>query len=76
MTKSPYWVTEAYSLGYWLKDYGFFPKKWALYNYMDHGMTFFDTIPAHEIENNAPFIFKFSPRLVEEYKKVSKTMPV
>ena len=59
------------SLGYWLKDYGYYPQNWPLYTYMDHGMTFFDKIPPHEINNSAPLLFKFSPRLVLEYKKVS-----
>ena len=72
MAESPFWVNEVYSLGYWLKDYAYYPKHWTLYNYMDHGNTFSDTIPTDEKENNAPFIFKFSPRLVAEYKTVSK----
>ena len=69
---SPFWVNNVYSLGYWLKDYGYYPKNWPLCNYIDHGVTLFDTIPPHETENDAPLIFKFSPRLVKEYKKVSK----
>jgi FkbM family methyltransferase len=71
MGKSPFFVNEVYSLGYWLKDYGYYPKSWPLYCYMDHGMTFFDSIPSHEIENDAPLIFKFSPRLIEKFQKIS-----
>ncbi len=65
----PYVVNISYSLGHWLKDYGYYPKHMPLFTYMDHGMTLFDNIPPHEIKNDAPLIFKFSPRLVETYKK-------
>ena len=71
MSKSPFWVNESYSLGYWLKKYGYYPANWPLYTYMDHGMTLFDTIFPHELETEAPLIFKFSPRLVKEYKRIS-----
>ena len=67
--KSPFWVTEVYGLGYWLKDYGYYPKRFPLFCYMDHGNSLFDTIPAHEKENDAPLVFKFSPRLVEAFKQ-------
>jgi len=70
--KSPYWVNESYSLGYWLKNYGYYPANWPLYTYMDHGMSANDVIYPHELETDAPLIFKFSPRLVKEYKKFSK----
>lgn len=69
--QSPFIVNEAYGLGYWLKDYGYYPKSLPLFTYMDHGVSFEDTIPPHEKENDAPLIFKFSQRSVEEYKKVS-----
>lgn len=70
--KSPYWVNESYSLGYWLKNYGYYPEHWPLYTYMDHGTAPNDTIQAHELETNAPLIFKFSPRMVKAYKKISR----
>ncbi|HMD01140.1 MAG TPA: hypothetical protein VKH37_13350, partial [Ferruginibacter sp.] len=69
---SPFWVNNVYALGYWLKDYARYPKSWPLCTYMDHGMTLVDTIPEHELNNNAPLIFKFSPRHIDTYKKVSK----
>ena len=70
--KSPYWVNETYSLGHWLKDYGYYPGHWPLYTYMDHGMSVTDLIYPHELETEAPLIFKFSPRMVKMYKKISK----
>jgi FkbM family methyltransferase len=70
--ESPFPINDLYSLGYWLKDYGYYPQHWPLFTYMDHGMTFFESIPPHEKENTAPIIFKFSPRLVEAYRKVCK----
>lgn len=75
VSKFPYWVNDVYSLGYWLKDYAYYPKELPLFTYMDHGMTLFDKIPLHEINNDAPLIFKFSPRLTETYKQNS-TKPV
>ncbi len=72
MQKSPFFVNTVYSLGYWLKDYGYYPKNWPLYTYMDHGVALYDKIPPHEINNNAPIIFKFSVRQTEAYKKASK----
>jgi FkbM family methyltransferase len=71
MVPFPFVVNGTYSLGKWLKEYGYYPDSLPLCTYMDHGMTFFDKIPDHELENDAPLIFKFSPRLVEIYKKVS-----
>jgi FkbM family methyltransferase len=71
MVPFPFVVNGTYSLGHWLKDYGYYPKSLPLCTYMDHGMTFFDKIPHHELENDAPLIFKFSPRLVDIYKKSS-----
>lgn len=68
----PFIVNETYSLGYWLKHYGHYPASLPLCTYMDHGMTLFDKIPPHELENDAPLIFKFSPRLVDIYKSQSK----
>jgi FkbM family methyltransferase len=67
----PFIVNHCYSLGYWLKDYGNYSKNLPLCTYMDHGMTLFDKIPEHELVNDAPLIFKFSPRSVETYKKQS-----
>lgn len=69
---SGYWVNNVYGLGVWLKDYGYYPSALPLCNYMDHGMTLSDQISSHEIDNDAPLIFKFSPRHIPEYKKVSK----
>jgi FkbM family methyltransferase len=54
-----------------LKDYGYYPKSWPLFSYMDHGLTLFDKIPDHELTTDAPVIFKFSPRLVEIFKTKS-----
>jgi len=68
----PFIVNQSYSLGYWLKEYGKYSQNLPLCTYMDHGMTLFDKIPEHEVENDAPLIFKFSPRSVEMYKRQSR----
>tara|TARA_B100000963_G_scaffold335460_1_gene329598 strand:+ start:2031 stop:2906 length:876 start_codon:yes stop_codon:yes gene_type:complete len=70
--KSPFWVNEVYSLGFWLKKYSFYPSKLPLCNYLDHGVSLSDKIHKHEIKNNAPVIFKYSPFSVLNYKKVSQ----
>jgi hypothetical protein len=69
--KSPYWVNNIYGLGYWLKDYGYFPKNWSLQCYMDHGALIDDVVYPHEIENMAPVMFRFSPRAVINFKNAS-----
>jgi hypothetical protein len=69
--KSPFSPTEVYGLGYWLKDYGYYPKRMPLYVWMDHGMVLHDDLFPNELETEAPLVFKFSPRLVQAYKKVS-----
>ncbi|MEP7171086.1 MAG: hypothetical protein ABI855_17090 [Bacteroidota bacterium] len=68
---SPYVPSNIYGFGKHLKEYGFFPDSLPLCIYMDHGITFADKIPPHEINNDAPCMFKFSPRLVKIYKSVS-----
>ncbi|MET0394927.1 MAG: hypothetical protein ABW019_17415 [Chitinophagaceae bacterium] len=70
--KSPFFINEVYGLGYWLKDYAYYPKSWPLFTFMDHGMALSDRITPHEVENPAPLIFKFSPRAVKLYKKESR----
>lgn len=70
--KFPYGINSVYGLSRWLKDYGYYPKSFPLFVYMDHGMSLYDRIHPHEINNDAPLIFKFSPRLVEAYKRQSK----
>ena len=70
--KSPFFINEVYGLGYWLKDYAYYPKSWPLFTFMDHGMALSDRVTPHEIENNAPLIFKFSPRTVALYRKASR----
>ncbi|MEO5571433.1 MAG: hypothetical protein ABIT08_10635, partial [Bacteroidia bacterium] len=68
---SPYVTSNIYGFGKHLKEYGFFPDSLPICIYMDHGITFADKIPPHEINNDAPCMFKFSPRLVKIYKSVS-----
>jgi hypothetical protein len=55
--KSPFWVTEVYGLGRCLKAYAFYPEKFPLFCYMDHGVTLFDSIPSHEKENDCTSYF-------------------
>lgn len=66
----PYGINKVYGLGYWLKDYAYYPQGLPLFIYMDHGMVLSDKIYSHEINNDAPLIFKFSPRLVNIYRKI------
>jgi len=71
MITSPSYVNRVYSIVYWLKDYAFYPKKFPLCSYVEHGISFYDKIFKEETENDAPLILKYSPRLIDLYKKES-----
>jgi FkbM family methyltransferase len=70
MLMSPFGVNEMYSLGYWLKDYGYYPRCWPLFTFMEHGNGADDDI-AYEIESEAPIIFRYPLRHIEQHKKIS-----
>jgi FkbM family methyltransferase len=67
--KSPFWVNEVYSLGYWLKDYGYYPKSWPLFSFMDHGTDTDYNIHPFDVNNDAPMHFVYSPGRLEKFKK-------
>jgi hypothetical protein len=70
--QSPYYPSNIYSLGYWLKKYAFYPSRLPLFIWMDHGMSLMDTVGNDELTTTAPLVLKFSPRLVATYRKASE----
>lgn len=66
-----FWAPEVYGFGKEIRRYGFFPGSWPLNIYMSHGITMFEEPLRDELENAAPVMFYFSPRLVDAFKKVS-----
>ena len=67
-----YWTSEVYGFGSVLRKFGFYPRFLPLNIYFSHGVTTHNKPAPHELNNKAPFMLYFSPRLVDEYKKVSK----
>src|SRR5688500_7270997 len=71
-TKSAiFWPAEVYGFGRIIREFGFYPNSWPLYIYLSHGLTMHETPAPHELDNAAPVMFYFSPRLVEQFNKVS-----
>jgi hypothetical protein len=65
------WVAEVYGFGTMLRKYGCYPDGLPLNIYFSHGITMSNKPGLNEIENNAPFMLYFTPRLRDEYRKIS-----
>ena len=67
------WTIMVYSLGKYIKEYGFCPSFLPILIYTDHGPNLTTNVVApHELINNCPVQFYHNHRLVEEFKKLSK----
>ena len=62
MFGSPYWTSEIYGFGKYIRKYGYYPSWLPLYIYTDHGVGRID--PAiHELESSAPaLLYVLDPR--------------
>jgi hypothetical protein len=69
---SGYWTSEIYGFGKYIREYGYYPKWMPLKIFTDHGPAQNDFPIAHELESDSPTQFYHSPRIVAEWKKVSK----
>lgn len=72
LLRSPYPVSNIYGLGKYIKKYGFYPNRLPLCVYTDHGVALSETIPPHELDNDAPYMLKHSPYLVKVFRNISK----
>jgi hypothetical protein len=69
---SPYWTAEIYSLGKYIRKYGYYPSFLPLCIYTDHGAGIIGCPPyEHELNSDAPCQFYHAPKAVEEWRKVS-----
>ncbi|WP_163339199.1 hypothetical protein [Desulfopila sp. IMCC35008] len=67
-----YWVSEVYSIGRLIRDYGFYPQFLPLYVYSNHGVTFDykdNGIPEHERNNDAFCMFCYDNDNTKYYRK-------
>jgi len=67
-----FWTSEIYGFGKVLRKMGFYPDFLPLSIYFSHGVTMYEKPAPHELDNAAPVMIYFSPRLVAEYRKISK----
>lgn len=69
----PYWTTKVYSLGKYLREYGYYPSWLPLCVYIDHGVVCSEQKPfKHELESDAPVQLVHAPRSKIEWEKHSK----
>lgn len=66
-----HWVSEIYGFGAVIRTFGYYPSSWPLNIYLAHGITVDEKPAAHELNNFAPVMLYFSPRLVDAFKRVS-----
>lgn len=69
--KKLFWTSEVYGFGPVIRKYGFFPRFLPLNIYLAHGITMFSEPAKHELENDAPVMLYFAPRLVEAFRNIS-----
>lgn len=69
--KGGYWTAEIYGFGPIIRKYGFYPKMFPLNIYFAHGITLHEKPARHELNNKAPVMLYFSPRLVNAFNRIS-----
>lgn len=65
----PYWPSEIYGFGKWIREYCGYPRFLPLCIYTDHGPPILDVPLRQEIESGAPYQFCHSPTLVQKWRK-------
>jgi len=68
----PYWTSEIYGFGKWIRKYAFYPKSLPLCIYTDHGVSLSEQTAKHELESDAPTLFFHWDVKVKEFRKNSK----
>ncbi|MDL2226369.1 hypothetical protein LJB86_01775 [Deltaproteobacteria bacterium OttesenSCG-928-M10] len=69
--QTPYWTSEHYSIGSFLREYAGYPSWLPLYVYAQHGATNDPQIARHEIENDAEAMLVFNREALNNFKAVS-----
>ncbi len=69
---APYWTSEIYGFGKYIREYGYYPSLLPLCIYSDHGVGNFHEPQPHEINSDSPIQFYHSPQQVMKWKKYSK----
>ena len=68
----PYWTAEIYSLGKYIREYGYYSRFLPLCIYTDHGAGRINPPYEHELKSDAPSQFYHSLESVEEWGKKSQ----
>lgn len=69
----PFWTSEAYGFGKYIREYGFYPPKLPLLIFTDHsGPSLRSNFNYYEINNSAPVIMFHSPKLVDKWRSLYK----
>src|SRR5689334_17760941 len=68
----PYWTSEYYGFGKYIREYGYYPKTLPLMIFTDHsGPSIIKKFNHFEKSTDAPAVLFHSPHLVEKWKNES-----
>lgn len=68
---APYWTSELYGFGKYIREYGYYPRFLPLCIYSDHGVSYYLEPNQHELHSGSPAQFFHSPESVANWKQVS-----
>ena len=69
----PYWSSEIYGFGKYIREYGYYPKNLPLPIFTDHsGPQTIDNFNHYEINTDAPVVMFHSPKSVKRWKELYK----
>lgn len=67
----PYWTSELYGFGKYLREYGYYPSFLPLCVYSDHGVSYYLDPTPHELNNDSPTQLYHSPETARRYRFIS-----
>lgn len=68
---APYWTSELYSKGKYLREYGRYPFFLPLCVYCSHGVGEYESPQLHELGSDAPAQLFFSKNTLDKWKKIT-----
>ena len=68
---APYWTSELYSKGKYLREYGYYPFFLPLCVNSSHGVGEYSSPQLHELESDAPAQLFFSKKALKKWKKIT-----